>query len=148
MRPPHEPEAPARGATAATSTAPGPARGTGGTADAPRDPRETASPPRGTAVAREPEDPTREAASLAHRIADVVLRCPDVADLSGGPFGTVATYLPGERLPGVALRENEVEVSVVVRLGRPLPEIADEVRTAVAPMVGDRPVNVHIGGLR
>jgi len=68
-------------------------------------------------------------------------------DLSGGPFGTVATYLPGERLPGVALREDEVEVSIVVRMGRPLPEIADEVRKAIAPMVGDRPINVHIGGL-
>ncbi|MEU4538811.1 hypothetical protein AB0G15_28575 [Streptosporangium sp. NPDC023825] len=99
-------------------------------------------------VTREPEGPVLGAAGLAHRIADAVRRCPDVVDLSGGPFGTVATYLPGERLAGVALRENEVEVSVVVRLGRPLPEIADGVRAAVAPMVGDRPVNVHIGGLR
>ncbi|WP_344917933.1 hypothetical protein [Streptosporangium oxazolinicum] len=152
MRTPRKPEDPARGATTATAAtpAPGPARGTGategtggtgGTTETPRGPRETVA-------AREPEDPTREAAGLAHRIADVVLRCPDVVDLSGGPFGTVATYLPGERLPGIALRENEVEVSVVARLGRPLPEIADEVRTAIAPMVGDRPVNVHIGGLR
>ncbi|GAA3114687.1 hypothetical protein [Streptosporangium carneum] len=85
---------------------------------------------------------------LAHEIAEVVRRCPDVADLSGGPFGTVATYLPGERVSGVALREDEVEVSVVVQPGRPLPEIADEVRAAVAPLVGDRPVNVHIGGIR
>ncbi len=68
-------------------------------------------------------------------------------DLSGGPFGTVATYLPGERLPGVALREDEVEISIVARMGRPLPEIADGVRAAIAPMVGDRPINVHIGGL-
>jgi hypothetical protein len=110
--------------------------------------REAEAPPRETVVAREQENPARRASGLAHRIADTVLRCPDVVDLSGGPFGTVATYLPGERLPGVALRENEVEVSVVVRLGRPLPEIADEMRAAVAPMVGDRPVNVHIGGLR
>ncbi|MEU4830456.1 hypothetical protein [Streptosporangium sp. NPDC023615] len=80
-------------------------------------------------------------------MADAVRRCPDVADLSGGPFGTVATYRPGEMMPGVALREDEVEVSVVVRLGRPLPEIAEEVRAAVAPMAGGRPVNVHIGGV-
>ncbi|MEV7012737.1 hypothetical protein [Streptosporangium sp. NPDC051022] len=85
---------------------------------------------------------------LAHEIAEAVRNCPDVADLSGGPFGTVATYLPGERVSGVALRENEVEVSVVVQPGRPLPEIADEVRAALAPLVGDRPVNVHIGGIR
>jgi|GEM_PF-4441696 len=96
---------------------------------------------------REPEVSGRQTVDLAHRIADAVLRCPDVADLSGGPFGTVATYLPGERFPGVALREDEVEVSVVVRLGRPIPEIANAVRAAVAPMVGNRRVNVHIGGL-
>ncbi|MEV8633454.1 hypothetical protein AB0395_17510 [Streptosporangium sp. NPDC051023] len=85
---------------------------------------------------------------LAHEIAEAVRRCPDVADLSGGPFGTVATYLPGERVSGVALREDEVEVSVVVQPGRPLPEIADEVRAALAPLVGDRAVNVHIGGMQ
>jgi len=85
---------------------------------------------------------------LAHEIADVVRRCPDVADLSGGPFGTVATYLPGERVSGVALRDDEVEVSIVVQPGRPLPEIADEVRVALASLVGDRTVNVHIGGIQ
>lgn len=85
---------------------------------------------------------------LVHEIADAVRRCPDVADLSGGPFGTVATYLPGERVAGVALRDDEVEVSIVVQMGRPLPEIAQEVRTAIAPLVGDRPVNVYIGGIR
>ncbi|WP_406312436.1 hypothetical protein OHA77_28065 [Streptosporangium sp. NBC_01639] len=85
---------------------------------------------------------------LAQEIADTVRRCPDVADLSSGPFGTVATYLPGERVSGVAVRDADVEVSIVAQLGRPLPEIAEEVRTAVAPLVGDRPVNVYIGGIR
>ncbi|MER7207318.1 hypothetical protein [Streptosporangium sp. NPDC000239] len=85
---------------------------------------------------------------LAREIADAVRHCPDVADLSGGPFGTVATYLPGERVSGVALREDEVEVSIVARTTRPLPEIADEVRLALAPLVGDRAVNVHIGGVQ
>ncbi len=86
--------------------------------------------------------------ALAYEMAEVVRRCPDVADLTGGPFGTVATYLPGKRLSGIALREDEVEVSIVVQRGRPLPEIADEVRAALAPLVGDRAVNVHIGGIR
>ncbi|GAA4223588.1 putative alkaline shock family protein YloU [Streptosporangium album] len=85
---------------------------------------------------------------LAHEIAVAVRRCPDVADLSGGPFGTVATYLPGERVSGVAVRDGDVEISIVAQLGRPLPEIAEEVRTAVASLVGDRPVNVHIGGIQ
>jgi hypothetical protein len=87
-------------------------------------------------------------ADLADEVAGVVRRCPDVADLSNGPFATVATYLPGRKVSGVALRDDEVEVSIVVRQGRPLPEIADEVRAAIAPLVGGRPVNVHIGGMQ
>lgn len=115
--------------------------------------RTTAAAPGETGPSREEpaaaaeREPVRREAGLAHGIADAVRRCPDVVDLSGGPFGTVATYLPGERVPGVALHEDGIEVSVVVKLGRPLPEIADEVRAAVVPMAGDRPVNVHIGGL-
>ncbi|MGS2640814.1 hypothetical protein [Streptosporangium sp. LJ11] len=146
------PADPARG-PAGQSRETGRGRETGETARPAREPgapaRAAPGPARDTAVVtREPENPVFGATDLAHRIAYAVRRCPDVVDLSGGPFGTVATYLPGERLAGVALRENEVEVSVVVRLGRPLPEIADGVRAAVAPMVGNRPVNVHIGGLR
>jgi hypothetical protein len=110
-------------------------------------PGETASPPREEPVAAAEREPAGREAGLAHGIADAVRRCPDVVDLSGGPFGTVATYLPGERVPGVALHEDGIEISVVVRLGRPLPEIADEVRAAVAPLADDLPVNVHIGGL-
>ncbi|MET8868707.1 hypothetical protein ABZW11_37750 [Nonomuraea sp. NPDC004580] len=64
--------------------------------------------------------------------------------LSGGSFGTVATYLPGERLVGVSVRERAVEVAIVATLDRPLPETADEVRRAVADLAGDRPVHVRV----
>jgi hypothetical protein len=83
----------------------------------------------------------------ADEMAERVRNCPDVARLSGGPFGSVATYLPGARLPGVALRDHEVEIAVVARQGRPLPEIAEEVREAVGGLVGDRPVHVIIDDL-
>jgi hypothetical protein len=33
--------------------------------------------------------------ALAEPVAAAVLACPAVARLSGGPFGTVGTYLPG-----------------------------------------------------
>jgi hypothetical protein len=95
-----------------------------------------------------PADETAGATDLADEVAGAVRRCPDVAELSSGPFETVATYLPGRTVSGVALRDDEVEVSIVVRQGRPLPEIADEVRAAIAPLVGGRPVNVHIGGMQ
>ncbi|NUP01560.1 MAG: hypothetical protein HOV96_34740 [Nonomuraea sp.] len=67
-----------------------------------------------------------------------------MAGLSGGPFGTVATYLPGERVMGVCADEGKVEIAVVATLERPLPETADEVRRAVSDLAGGRPVNVRI----
>ncbi|UBU11914.1 hypothetical protein [Nonomuraea gerenzanensis] len=77
-------------------------------------------------------------------LADRVLACDGVARLSGGPFGTVATYLPGERLMGVSADEREVEIAIVATLDRPLPQTADEVRAAVADLAGQRPVHVRI----
>ncbi|WP_262379791.1 hypothetical protein [Nonomuraea sp. PA05] len=77
-------------------------------------------------------------------IADRALACDGVVRLSGGPFGTVATYLPGERLTGVHADDRAVEIAIVATLHRPLPQTADEVRGAVADLAGDRPVHVRI----
>jgi uncharacterized alkaline shock family protein YloU len=80
----------------------------------------------------------------AQAIARKVRECPGVAALSGGPFGTVSTYLPGDRLVGVAVREHEVEIAIVARGGRPLPALADEIRQAVAELTGERLVDIRI----
>ncbi|WP_236667426.1 MULTISPECIES: Asp23/Gls24 family envelope stress response protein [unclassified Nonomuraea] len=80
----------------------------------------------------------------ARMIAERVRACPGVVGLSGGPFGTVATYMPGERLLGVSVNDREVEIAVVARMDRPLPETADDVRRAVTDLAGDRRVNVRI----
>ena len=77
-------------------------------------------------------------------IGERVVACAGVAGLSGGLFGTMATYLPGERLTGVSADDHEVNIAIVARLDRPLPETADEVRRAVADLAGDRPVNIRI----
>ncbi|MEU8359559.1 Asp23/Gls24 family envelope stress response protein [Nonomuraea sp. NPDC048882] len=77
-------------------------------------------------------------------IAERVRKCAGVAGLSGGPFGTVATYLPNERFVGVSVDGRAVEIAIVATLARPLPETADEVRRAVADLAGDRPVNVRV----
>ncbi|MEU9884476.1 hypothetical protein [Sphaerisporangium sp. NPDC051011] len=82
-------------------------------------------------------DPER----LADRIAEAVASCPDVDSLAGGG---PASYLPGHRVTGVAVHDTEVEVAVVVRYGRPMPEIADEVRDVVEPLVPGLPVDVRI----
>ncbi|MEV0973131.1 Asp23/Gls24 family envelope stress response protein [Microtetraspora glauca] len=78
------------------------------------------------------------------RIAERAASCPDVVALSGGPFGTVAAYLPGETVPGISVRETEIEIHATVRYGRPIPEIAAEIRDAVAPLTGGRHVNVTV----
>jgi uncharacterized alkaline shock family protein YloU len=80
-------------------------------------------------------------APLADRVAEAVEGCPDVASLNRG---TVATYLSGRAVPGVVVHDTDVEVSVVAVYGRPLAEIADEVRSAVEPLAPGRTVNVHI----
>ncbi|XVQ85460.1 hypothetical protein ACQP2K_42850 [Microbispora siamensis] len=85
-----------------------------------------------------------EHAVSARRIADRVLSCPDVADLSRGPFGVVATHLPGGLVPGVAVRDDAIEVDIVARYGRPLPEIADLVRDAIGDLAAGRRVDVTI----
>ncbi|SDJ64555.1 hypothetical protein SAMN05421874_102543 [Nonomuraea maritima] len=80
----------------------------------------------------------------AQAIAERARACSGVARLSGGPFGTVATYLPGRRLTGVSADEHAVEIAIVATLTRPLPETADEVRRAVADLAGGRSVHVRI----
>ncbi len=77
-------------------------------------------------------------------LAGAVLACPSVTRLTGGSPVEVATYLPGRRVTGVRVADGEVEIHVKARWGRTLPEVADRVRTAVAPLVGGRAVSVHV----
>jgi hypothetical protein len=77
-------------------------------------------------------------------VAAAARGCADVVDLSSGLFAETATYLPGRRIPGVRLRSDGVEVHIVARYGRPLPEVADQVRAAVTPLVGAAPVDVLV----
>ncbi|SEN72340.1 hypothetical protein [Nonomuraea pusilla] len=83
-------------------------------------------------------------ADEARAIAGRARSCQGVAGLSGGRFGTVATYLPGERLTGISVNDRAVEIAIVATTDRPLPEAADEVRRAVMDLAGGRRVNVRI----
>jgi hypothetical protein len=77
-----------------------------------------------------------------------VLGHPAVARLDGGPFGTVASYLPGRRVLGVRIGDPDrdpaepVEIAVVVRLGTPLPQLARELAEVVRGVLG--PVRVDV----
>ncbi len=77
-------------------------------------------------------------------VAAAALGSPLIAGLTGGRFGEIATYLPGRRLLGVREVDGTVEVHVVAKWGRPLPEVAEVVRAAVAPHVPGTPVAVFV----
>lgn len=77
-------------------------------------------------------------------VAAAALGCPLIAGLTGGHVGEVATYLPGRRILGVREVDGSVEIHVVAKWGRPLPEVAEVVRTAVASHTGGLPVVVFV----
>jgi hypothetical protein len=81
------------------------------------------APDRDAPARRDPEETER----LADRIAAAVSRVRGVARLMPGP---VATYLPGRTVPGVAVRDGAVLVSVAARYGESLPDVAERVRVA------------------
>ncbi len=94
-----------------------------------------------------PPDPAEpdlpDTADLADLVAEAVLACPVVAALAADGF--VATFLPGRRVAGVRIAEDVCEVAVVLRLdGSPLPDMAEQVRRAVTPVVAGRRVDVVI----
>ncbi len=80
-------------------------------------------------------------------VAAAVLAHPAVARLDGGPFGTVASHLPGRRrVLGVRVGEGAepVEIAVVARLGTPLPTLAEELGAAVRALLGPVAVDVTV----
>lgn len=79
-------------------------------------------------------------------VAAAVLAIPGVVGLHPGPFGEVATYLPGRRVSGVRLAPGRCEVHVVLLTGVPLHETAEAVRRAAAAVVGT-PVDVYVEDL-
>jgi hypothetical protein len=82
------------------------------------------------------------------RVAEAVERVPTVARLSAGSVGAeVATYLPGRRVRGVRVADDAVHIHVVARWPAVLPEVGDAVRSAAAPHVGGRSVEVVIDDL-
>jgi len=92
-------------------------------------------------------DPTVEPpgdGTLADAVAAVVRGLGGVARLSGGKAGQVATYLPGRRVTGVRIMSDTVEVHLVARWMGSLPQLADDVRAALAPLVGGRAVSVTV----
>ena len=96
-----------------------------------------------------PADPSTAEAATADAVAAAVLGCPAVAGLHpGGLVHRTVTYLPGRRVEGVHLDEDRIAVSVIGVQGIPVGLLADQVRTAVAPLAEGRGVDVHVADLQ
>ncbi|MER5390566.1 hypothetical protein [Saccharopolyspora sp. NPDC002686] len=80
----------------------------------------------------------------ASELADRVLSHPSVVRLHGGQYGEIATYQPGQRITGVRVGDDAVEIAVVLRLDRPLPEVVAELRGELTAAVGGIPVDVTV----
>jgi hypothetical protein len=96
---------------------------------------------------RSPESSTRpEPHDIAQAVRDALVDHPAVVRLDGGDFGTIATVGPGRRIVGVAVSSGRrsVAIGVVLRIGRPLPEIAAQLRKVVRGVAGDVPIDVTI----
>jgi hypothetical protein len=67
-------------------------------------------------------------AALLRALADRIDGAPSVARRSGGPFGSVAAYLPGDRIEGLRLLEGDaLEIHVVMRWESTVDEVEREV---------------------
>ena len=70
-----------------------------------------------------------------------------MAALDGGPFGEVASYLPGRKVAGVVVGDGRVTVQVRSRWGIPAPDLAALITVVLAPLTGHRPVDVVIADI-
>ncbi|MDX6416889.1 MAG: hypothetical protein QOG28_1509 [Trebonia sp.] len=80
-------------------------------------------------------------------VAAIVRGCAGVSALDGGPFGEVASYLPGRTVPGVAVDESRIRVQIRSKWGVPATDVAALITAALAPLAGPRPVDVAIADI-
>ena len=79
-------------------------------------------------------------------IREALLAHPAVARLDAGVFGATATHTASGRVTGVWLgaESERVEIAVVLRLDRPVPDIVTELRRVVRTVVGEVGVDVIV----
>lgn len=80
-------------------------------------------------------------------VAAVVRGCPGVSGLEGGQYGDVTTYLPGRTVRGVTAGGGRVRVQIRSAWGTQAPLLAAAITAALAPLTGDRPVDVLIADI-
>ncbi len=83
---------------------------------------------------------------MARAVADTALSTEGIHSLGTGTFAEVATYEGADKVLGVMVTEEEVEVHIVALypLQSSIPELAERIRRKVAPEVESRRVDVVV----
>jgi hypothetical protein len=81
-----------------------------------------------------------EGIELARAAAGAALATEGVHSLGRGRYAEAATYEGSEKVSGVVVGPEDLEIHIVARypLPRPIPEIAESIRERVAPEAGGR----------
>ncbi len=80
-------------------------------------------------------------------VVAAVRACPGVSGLHGGRYGEVTTYLPGRVVRGVVVGGGRVRVQVRAAWGAEAPTLAAAITAVLAPLTGNRPVDVAIADI-
>jgi hypothetical protein len=91
-----------------------------------------------------------ELLQLARAASEAALATEGVHSLGRGRFVEAATYEGGEKVSGVVVGPEELEIHIVARypLPKPIPEIAGEIRERVAPHAGGRRTTIVVEDLK
>ncbi len=90
-----------------------------------------------------------ELLQLARAAAEAALATEGVYSMGRGRFVEAATYEGGEKVSGVVVRPEELEIHIVARypLPKPIPEISRSIMERVAPQAGGRRTTVVVEDL-
>ena len=90
-----------------------------------------------------------EGIELARAAAGAALATEGVHSLGRGRYAEAATYEGSEKVSGVVVGPEDLEIHIVARypLPRPIPEIAESIRERVAPEAGGRKTTVVVEDL-
>ena len=86
---------------------------------------------------------------LAKAASVAALATEGVYSMGRGRYVEAATYEGSEKVSGVVITPEELEIHIVARypLPRPIPEIAENIRERVAPEAGSRKTMVVVDDL-
>ena len=90
-----------------------------------------------------------EELELARAAAQAALATDGVYSMGRGRYVEAATYEGTEKVSGVVVKPDEVEIHIVARypLPSPIPEISRSIIERVAPRAGDRRIVVAVDDL-